>query len=454
MREVDVHAVRCTPRFADFWPALRNDCTHRQTTALAPQSRRGRAEKINIAGASLVLAISFPAQADFVEDSHLNLGLRNFYLDRDFKQSDAPKSRVGSWSQGFDLVFRSGFTEGPVQWGLDASGQYAYRLDGGGGRGPDAVLPYDDSKGRPATDYGRAGVTGKLRFANTEVRIGEHRPTLPVAYTDDSRQLVTTYEGATLESKDWAGWTLNAGRFWKIATRESSNREDIYLFGDTPQQSSDGLNFTGARYDFSPTLNATYYIAQLEDIYRQHYLAVAHTTPFGEGYSLKTDVRYYNTREEGARLSGDFDNQALGLMTALRKGAHTFTVGYQHMSGDDAFPLLNGYAPQPYLVNWSAVAFYKAGERSWQLRYDYDFVAMGVPGLKFMTRYLRGTDIDRGAGQQNNIESERNIYLNYVVQSGPLQGLGFDARNIQVKTRYGADFTENRLITTYTWKFW
>jgi len=35
-----------------------------------------------------------------------------------------------------------------------------------------------------------------------------------------------------------------------------------------------------------------------------------------------------------------------------------------------------------------------------------------------------------------------------------LQGLGFEARNIQVKTRYGADFTENRLITTYTWKFW
>jgi hypothetical protein len=44
--------------------------------------------------------------------------------------------------------------------------------------------------------------------------------------------------------------------------------------------------------------------------------------------------------------------------------------------------------------------------------------------------------------------------MSYVVQSGPLQGLGFEGRNIKVKMRYGADFDENRLITTYTWKFW
>ncbi|HEY6610619.1 MAG TPA: OprD family outer membrane porin, partial [Pseudomonas sp.] len=39
------------------------------------------------------------AHADFVDDSQLNLGLRNFYLDRDFRGDAAPISRVGSWSQ-------------------------------------------------------------------------------------------------------------------------------------------------------------------------------------------------------------------------------------------------------------------------------------------------------------------------------------------------------------------
>lgn len=402
----------------------------------------------------LAALMSMPAQAEVFKDSHLTLGLRNFYYDRDFKQSAAPRSRVGSWSQGFDLQFKSGYSPGPVQFGLDASGQYAYRLDGGGGRGPDTVLPYDDSKGRPVHEYGRAGMTAKIKVSITEVRIGEHRPVLPVAYTDDSRQLVTTYEGATIESREWSKLTLNAGRFWKIATRESSDREDIYLFGDTPAQSSDGLNFAGARYDLTPALNATYYVAQLEDLYQQHYAAAAYTWDMGEGYSLKTDLRYYNTQDEGAKRSGDFDNRSLGIMTALRKGGHTFTVAYQRMSGDDAFPLLNGYAPQPFLVNWSTIAFYKAGERSWQARYDYDFVAMGLPGLKLMTRYMRGTGIDRGPGLADNVESETNLILSYVIQSGPLQGLAFEGRNIKVKTRYGADFDENRLITSYTWKFW
>jgi len=79
---------------------------------------------------------------------------------------------------------------------------------------------------------------------------------------------------------------------------------------------------------------------------------------------------------------------------------------------------------------------------------------MGVPGLKFMTRYLRGTNIDRGPGLSDNVESETNFVLSYVIQSGPLTGLAFEGRNIKVKTKYGADFDENRLITSYTWKFW
>ncbi|MDE1167416.1 MAG: OprD family porin [Pseudomonas sp.] len=391
-------------------------------------------------------------RADFVQDSGLTLGLRNFYLDRDFKQNDAPKSKVGSWSQGFDLKFRSGYTPGMVQFGLDASSQFAYRLDGGGGRGPDTVLPYDQSKGEPVHQYGRGGVTGKVKVSKTEIKIGEHRPTLPVAYTDDSRQLMTTFEGATLESHEWDKLTFNAGRFWKIATRESTNREDIYLFGDSPTQHSDGLDFAGARYDFTPTLNATYFYGQLEDIYQQHYFAFNQTLDLGEGYSLKNDVRYYANKETGEQLSGRLDNRSLGLMTALRKGASTYTLAYQRMFGDDAFPLLNGYAPQPYLVNWSVLGFYKAQERSWQARYDYDFAALGVPGLKGMVRYLRGTDIDRGAGLADNTESERNFTLSYVVQSGLLAGLGLEARYITTQARYGAEFDETRLIATYTWK--
>lgn len=404
---------------------------------------------------------SVSAQAEFIDDRQVSLGLRNFYIDRDFKQHNAPKSRIGSWTQGFDFRAISGYTEGTVQFGLDLSAQYAYRLDGGGGRGPDSIIPYDDSKGEQVRDYGRAALTAKMRYSKTELKIGEHRPMLPVAFYDDSRQLITTYHGFMLESREVDNLTLTAGRFTEISSRESSNREKMYLFnGPDIKRRSDGLNFAGATYAFTPALSATYFYGQLEDIYRQQYLGGTYNADLGSGFGLKTDLRYFDNREDGKALYGDIDNRSYGAMTTLRKGAHAIGVGYQRMLGDSTFPTLNGYAPQPYLVNWSTVAFVKPNESSWQLRYDLDFASYGVPGLKLMTRYMRGTGIDRGSNDlDQNVESERNIFLSYVVQSGSFKGVGFEWRNIDVKTRYGKgavsgpDYKENRLITSYTFRF-
>lgn len=416
----------------------------------------GRAAACVRAASLLGVLCPLAAHADFVEDSQLNLGLRNFYLDRDFRGDAAPISRVGSWSQGFDLRFQSGYTEGPVQFGLDASAQYAYRLDGGGGRGPDTVLPYDDSKGEQVQDYGRSALTAKVRYSKTELTVGEHRPRLPVAYFDDSRQLVSTFHGFQIASQEIDGLSLTAGRFNEISTRESSDHEKLYLFTrpNGPRRPSDGLNFAGGTYAFTPGLSATYFYGQLEDIYQQHYLGLAHTLALGGGYSLKTDLRYYDNREDGDALYGDIDNRAYGLLGALTKGGHTFSLGYQRMLGDSAFPTLNGFTPQPHLVNWSAVAFIRPNEGSWQARYDYDFAALGVPGLRLMTRYLRGTGIDRGGNLSDSSESERDLLLNYVVQSGPLKGVGLAWMNIDAKFQHGSDYDENRLIATYTWKLW
>ncbi|MNY70092.1 Porin-like protein NicP precursor [compost metagenome] len=71
-----------------------------------------------------------------------------------------------------------------------------------------------------------------------------------------------------------------------------------------------------------------------------------------------------------------------------------------------------------------------------------------------MPRYLRGTDIDRGGNLSDSSESERDLLLNYVVQSGPLKGVGLAWMNIDGKFEHGSDYDENRLIATYTWKLW
>lgn len=150
--------------------------------------------------AALSACASGVVQADFTDDSHLSMGLRNFYVDRDYKQENAAKSRTGSWSQGFDLQFISGYTEGPVQFGLDLDGQFAYRLDGSKARSPDGALPVQ-TDGSPVRDYGHSAATAKVRFSKTELKIGDQRPNLPVAQYDPTRQLVTSYTGALLESR-------------------------------------------------------------------------------------------------------------------------------------------------------------------------------------------------------------------------------------------------------------
>ncbi|WP_134412236.1 OprD family outer membrane porin, partial [Pseudomonas aeruginosa] len=89
-----------------------------------------------------------------------------------------------------------------------------------------------------------------------------------------------------------------------------------------------------------------------------------------------------------------------------------------------------------------------------QLRYDYDFAGLGLPGLNLMTRYVQGRDIDRGAGRADDSEWERNTDLSYVIQSGPLKSVALKWRNITYRSRYGADLDENRFIVNYTLKLW
>lgn len=64
--------------------------------------------------------------------------------------------------------------------------------------------------------------------------------------------------------------------------------------------------------------------------------------------------------------------------------------------------------------------FTKAETDAWQARYDYNFAALGLPGLTFMTRYVDGGHVQT-ASVRNGREWERDTDLAYTVQSGPLK---------------------------------
>ncbi|MCH3026184.1 porin OpdQ, partial [Listeria monocytogenes] len=124
--------------------------------------------------------------------------------------------------------------------------------------------------------------------------------------------------------------------------------------------------------------------------YKQHYLGLVHTLPIADKQSLKSDIRWARSTDAG---SSNVDHKALNAMFTYSLGYHAFGVGYQKMSGDTGFAYING--ADPYLVNFIQIGdFANKDEKSWQARYDYNFAGVGIPGLTFMTRYVKGDNID------------------------------------------------------------
>ncbi|MEE4464384.1 OprD family outer membrane porin, partial [Azotobacter chroococcum] len=98
---------------------------------------------------------SGPLHAAFFEDAKGTLNLRNYYLNRDYDHG-ATRGKAEEWTQSFILNVQSGFTEGPVGFGIDLLGLWSVKLDGGGGTYGTQLLPTHDGN-KPADDFGRFG---------------------------------------------------------------------------------------------------------------------------------------------------------------------------------------------------------------------------------------------------------------------------------------------------------
>ena len=411
---------------------------------------------------SAVLALSLPALVQaggFIEDSSATLQARNYYFSRDFSDIVGPnkQSKAEEWAQGFILNFKSGYTPGTVGFGVDAIGQLGLKLDSSADRVNTGLLPTRES-GKAADDYSRLGAALKVRLSKTELKIGELQPNLPVLIFSDIRLLPPTFQGASIVSQEIDGLTLQAGQLRSTSLRnEAGDDRMLAMLGHLPQRagSSERFNYGGADYAFNASRTSVgAWYAQLQDIYNQRFVSLKHSEPVGD-WVLGANLGFYDSSEDGQQLIGAIDNQALFSLLSARHGGHTFYLGYQAIFGDNAFPRV--FANVTPLGNEvPTFEFASADERSWQLRYDYDFSAMGVPGLVAGVRYIQGDNVDAQATNRvgpryEGKDFERDLDLGYTVQSGALKGLGVRLRNVTARSNYRSDIDENRLIINYSW---
>jgi hypothetical protein len=425
-----------------------------------------------VALAAVGVSLSLPniAHADFIKDSKASLELRNFYMNRDYRQDGNPnppgvtgkpgefRSKSEEWAQGFLLRFESGYTDGTVGVGVDALGTLGVKLDSGRGRTGTQILQVDRETGKAQDSYGDAGLTAKLKASKTILKVGTLAPKVPVLQANDSRLLPQLFQGGQISSLDIDNLTLDAGQLKRVNYRDSSDYEEMVINGGgrrgivtTAGLTSDEFNFASGSYKWNDQLTTAYSYGNLDEFYKQHIVNLTHVLPLADKQSLKSDIRYARSTDDGSH--SNVDNKALGAMFTYSLGGHAFGAGYQRMSGDTGFAYVN--VTDPFLVNYVQIGDFAAkDEKSWQLRYDYNFAAIGIPGLTFMTRYLNGDDVDRVGGANDGKEWERNMDIGYIFQDGPLKNLGVKWRNATARSNFGNDLDENRLIVSYTVGLW
>ena len=411
---------------------------------------------------TLAAAIAVPslAQAAFVEDSEASLSLRNFYMNRDYRDSGLPgapvhkgktQSKSEDWGQGFMLRLKSGYTEGTVGVGVDALGLAGIKLDSGGGTGGTGTLVRSRHNGKSADSHAFLGVTAKAKISETVLTVGTHEPLLPIAFRNDTRMLPQTFQGGQVQSKDIENLTLTAGQFQKVRLRDSTNYENMVMAVDGSNNkgvASNKFNYAGASYQFIPGLTGTYFYAELKDNYSQHHANVQFLTDLTGELKFKTDLRYFNSSDKG---NTNVDSTLASGMFSLGYAGHWLGLGYQDQSGKTGTPYLGG-GTDPWTMNTSTYyPFLRAKEDSWQIRYDYNFAQIGVPGLNLMARYVSGDNFKIDG--QSAKEWERDIDVGYTIQSGPLKDVSLLVRNVMYRGSHTTDIDENRVIVNYTFKF-
>ena len=408
------------------------------------------ARAVTLATLGATLAIPSLTHAALIEDSKASLEARNFYFNRDWRnegRASTAQSKAEEWGQGFILRFESGFTEGTVGVGVDAIGLVGLKLYSSEDTAGTGLMPSNFGNEAP-DDFSHAGAAFKAKVSETVLKVGTLQLKNMAVSSSDSRLLPQTFQGAQIVSKEIQGLTLDAGYLNRVNNRNSTNNEQIGYQGKDATLNGadpDSFVFAGGTYAITKDLTAGYYYSNLEDIYKQHSTNLIHVLPLGEGQSLKTDLRYARSTDDGR---SNVDNKALGAMVTYSISGHAFGVGYQKMSGDTGFAYMAD-ATDPYLVNYVQIRdFARADEKSWQARYDFNFASIGIPGLTFMTRYVTG---DNFGVDGDGKEWERDMDLGYVFQSGALKNLGIKWRNAVVRANgTGEDWDENRLIVSYT----
>ncbi|TPG93405.1 OprD family porin [Pseudomonas caspiana] len=406
---------------------------------------------VSASTSQFAMASSQEESKGFFEDQSLNVHSRMLYMNRDFKNNPSTsQSYREETGLGVRTTYESGFTQGTVGFGVDALVNAMVKLDSGRGRTGNGMFGRD-SEGRPEDTQSKAGGAVKFRLSDTVLKYGNQYVASPVFSTDDSRLLPEVATGTIITSKEIKGLELSAGRFTALSSQTGMGRDTI---NGPHNPGLTSANIAGATYQFTDNFVAGVAASDVDDYFKKQYVNANYTLPINDDQSLNFDFNGYRSKSQGQELSGNVDNRIWSLAAAYSIGAHKFTLAHQRSTGDTGYVYGVDGGGTIFLANSIQYSdFNGQDERSWQARYDLNMKTYGVPGLSFMTRYVRGDNITTGA--EEGKEHEFDFETKYVMQSGPAKDLSFRVRsafyraNSSYNAINGNDNNDFRFIVEY-----
>lgn len=397
----------------------------------------------------------------FIDDSSVNLTARNFYFDRAYTQDASGKDQK-DWAQGFIFKANSGYTPGTVGLGLDIMALAGFNLLGSDADDYAASGLLPTSPSGKADQYGEIRWTAKAKVGKSTLHGGTLAPMFPVLFSSPARLFQQNYRGTHLQINEMDNLKIHALYVDRVNQRDSTDYEKIKVGNPNNRfktaAESSGLHMLGAEYKFNDQISAQLFHATLHDVYHQNFIGAKSKHDIGIGHLLG-DVRLFVSEDSGQARAGHIENQHLSGIFGLNRNNHTFSLGYMQSFGDTALPTLAGSEPAVFLDSMSA-DFTNINEKVYHARYDYDFKDTSLKGLKFMTRYSKGDDIEiRNTDNQTFEQDALDFELSYRVPTGKLEGLNIRTRY----SRYRNDIPpvgmafksddEMRVNIDYTWKF-
>ena len=416
-------------------------------------------ERVKFSALMLSLISANTFANSFIDDSQVKLTTRNYFLDREFTEYNDVIPGAKDWAQGFIFNFNSGYTPGTVGFGLDIQTLTSIKLQGDAKYLPSGLLPTDPQTREREKTASEIGATLKAKYKQTELKAGTLQPWTPVIFSSPSRLLPQTFLGGMIQSKDIKDLELLGGYVSQVNHRDSTNYEDLSNIGYNQRfkvAKTDQFAFAGGKYNVSPNTQVGLYYAMADDIYNQAAFTFKNNAKLNDELKLISDIRLWNSQENGAAKAGKVDNTLATANFGLDYHNHRFTVSTMQNYGDTAHPYLSGGEVLIFIDGWST-DFLNAKEQVYGVRYDYDFKDY-VPGLKFMTRYTKGNNIKLAFSDGKHKEDSWDFDLGYTVQTGTFKGLGLRARYAIYDNDFGpkASFKpadETRINVDYTWTF-